>query len=91
MASNAYSLAEQIHRRVNFDTTYRTDAEQYGRPEFWVKAGQFGDCEDYALAKRAHLLAAGWPLGKLALCTCVTQGGEGHCVLYVDTDHFMRS
>ena len=31
-----------------------------GVPEFWV-AGQFGDCEDYALAKRKALLNAGWP------------------------------
>ena len=32
----------------------KTDLEQFDTPEFWVKAGQYGDCEDYALAKRKH-------------------------------------
>jgi predicted transglutaminase-like cysteine proteinase len=31
-------------------------------PEHWEPASVRGDCEDYALAKRAQLLAAGWPL-----------------------------
>lgn len=82
---NSYAVAERVHREVNHATSYRTDAEQYNRPEHWVEAGRYGDCEDYALAKRGHLLALGWPADKLALCTCLV-GGEGHCVLYVDTD-----
>ena len=49
-------------------------------------AGKYGDCEDYALAKRNALLNAGWPKDKLGLCVCYTQSGEGHCVLWVDTD-----
>ena len=48
--------------------------------------GKFGDCEDYALAKRNALLNAGWPKDKLGLCVCYTQSGEGHCCLWVDTD-----
>ena len=48
--------------------------------------GKYGDCEDYALAKRSALLQAGWPKDKLGLCVCYTQSGEGHCVLWVDTD-----
>ena len=39
----------------------KSDLEQFDTPEFWVKAGQYGDCEDYALAKRNALLNAGWP------------------------------
>jgi len=84
--NNSYSTAEQVHREVNFSTIFRTDAEQYKRPEHWVEAGRYGDCEDYALAKRGHLLGLGWPLDKMALCTCRTETGEGHCVLYVETD-----
>ena len=83
---NKYTTAESVHRKVNSDTTYRTDLYQYGVPEFWTVAGKFGDCEDYALAKRNALLNAGWPKDKLGLCVCYMQSGEGHCVLWVDTD-----
>ena len=33
-----------------------------------------------------HYYNAGWPKDKLGLCVCYTQLGEGHCVLWVDTD-----
>ena len=83
---NSYSIAERINSDVNASVTYKSDLEQFDTPEFWVKAGQYGDCEDYALAKREALLQAGWPKDKLGLCVCYTQLGEGHCVLWVDTD-----
>lgn len=80
-----YDVAAAINAAVNASTTYRTDAQSFGVPEFWETAGQFGDCEDYALAKRARLLAAGWPPDLLGLCVCVDETGAGHCVLYVYT------
>lgn len=82
---NDYSLALKIHQKVNSDTEYRTDLVQYGVPEFWTVAGQFGDCEDYALAKRNALLDAGFDRDKIHLCTCFVDGA-GHCVLLVNTD-----
>lgn len=82
---NDYKLAEQVHREVNASVTYKTDAAQFSRPEHWVPAGRYGDCEDYALLKRQKLLDAGWPSSKLSLCTCLV-GDEGHCVLYAETD-----
>ena len=84
--TTSYTLAESIHRKVNFNTEYRTDLKQYGVPEFWTMAGKFGDCEDYALSKRNALLNAGWSKDKLGLCVCYTASNEGHCVLWVDTD-----
>ena len=83
--TNSYDLAETIHSKVNLNTEYRTDLKQYGVPEFWAMAGKFGDCEDYALAKRSALLHAGWPKDKLGLCVCYVNG-EGHCCLWVGTD-----
>ena len=83
---NSYSVAERINSDVNARVMYKSDLEQFDTPEFWVKAGQYGDCEDYALAKREALLQAGWPKDKLGLCVCYTQLGEGHCVLWVETD-----
>ena len=81
-----YEVAESIHRKANFDTQYIIDQLQYGVPDFWTVAGKFGDCEDYALAKRNALLQAGWDKDKLGLCVCYTQLGEGHCCLWVETD-----
>ena len=83
---NSYAIALQVHNKVNSETSYRSDLLQYGVSEFWIVADKFGDCEDYALAKRNALLNAGWPKDKLGLCVCYTASNEGHCVLWVDTD-----
>ena len=42
---NSYSLAERINSKVNASVQYKTDLEQYSKPEHWVEAGTFGDCE----------------------------------------------
>ena len=84
--TNSYRLAERINNTVNTSVTYKTDLEQYGKPEYWCLPSNFGDCEDYALAKRNALLNAGWSKDKLGLCVCYTASNEGHCVLWVGTD-----
>jgi predicted transglutaminase-like cysteine proteinase len=81
-----YRLAESVNAEVNRSVTYKTDAQQYTIPDFWKPDGKFGDCEDYALAKRGHILAAGFSANDMGLCVCVTETGEGHCVLAVNTD-----
>lgn len=81
-----YTIAEDVNFKVNSSLTYKTDLAQYGTPEHWCLPDNFGDCEDYALAKRNALLQAGWQKDKLGLCVCYTQLGEGHCVLWVETD-----
>jgi len=81
MYNHSLALAERIHREVNASTQYRPDAK-----DMWQVAGRYGDCEDYALAKRARLLSSGWPVDKQALCICNTEYGECHMVLMVDTD-----
>ena len=83
---NDYSLALKIHQKVNTDTTYKSDWLQYGVPEHWVEANTLGDCEDYALLKRAYLLEQGWDTDKINLACCWTETGEYHCVLLVNTD-----
>ncbi len=45
----------------------------------------YGDCNKYALAKRAELIALGWPRTALLLAAAMTEGGEGHLVLVVAT------
>ena len=82
---NKYYLAESINTKVNSDKTYLSDLLQYGVPDFWEANGKYGDCEDYALAKRNALLQAGWDKDKLGLCICEAFG-SGHCCLWVHTD-----
>lgn len=84
--TNSYKLAERINSDVNARVTYKTDLAQYGTPEHWCLPYKFGDCEDYALLKRKLLLEQGWPSDKLGLCVCYMPTGDGHCVLWVDTD-----
>lgn len=83
---NSYALAERINSQVNASVTYKTDLAQYAKSEFWIEAGRFGDCEDYALLKRAYLLEQGWPAEKLNLCCCWDETNTYHCVLLIDTD-----
>ena len=45
----------------------------------------YGDCNKYAIAKRAELIALGWPRAALLLAAATTEDGEGHLVLVVAT------
>ena len=83
---NSYSIAERINSQVNASVTYKTDLEQYSRPEFWVEANTFGDCEDYALLKRQVLLKSGFERKDLHLACCWNETGDYHCVLLCNTD-----
>lgn len=76
--SRAYDQIDRINRRINAATHYRTDLDLYGRAEFWEVAQGAGDCEDYALAKRAALIAEGFPAEDLRLATVFseTEGGR---------------
>lgn len=56
---------ELINRFVNARIAFVDDQRQFGRADVWQSAGESlgrgrGDCEDYALAKRALLRAAGF-------------------------------
>ena len=87
---NNYNTAQRINSKVNASVTYKTDLEQYETPEIWVEAGTFGDCEDYALLKRALLKEQGFDAEKIHLATCwinVKADDTGHCVLIVETDN----
>jgi len=86
---NSYSVAERINREVNESVSYKTDLEQYDTPENWKEAGGFGDCEDYALLKRALLKEQGFDESCIHIATCwinVKAINTGHCVLIVETE-----
>ena len=85
-----FDLVAAVNAQVNVRNHYVPDLAHYNAPEFWAaidqEGGGAGDCEDYALAKRSALLAAGVDHSSLRLATCTVETGEGHAVLVVTTD-----
>lgn len=83
-----FELTAAINSNVNNSTTYMTDFQQYGIPEYFetVRPGGFEDCDGYALTKRGQLLSKGFNPDDLMLCACFLPNGEGHMVLAVHTD-----
>ena len=39
---NSYNIVERINFQVNESVNYKTDIEQYARPDYWFEAGVFG-------------------------------------------------
>ncbi len=82
-----------LNRSVNRAIHGATDREIYGVEERWTRPlsdnpgafGVRGDCEDYALEKRARLLAAGWPAEALAMAIAIVPDVGLHAVLIVQT------
>jgi predicted transglutaminase-like cysteine proteinase len=85
---HVWKMLEAANERVNREIKFEDDKEHYGRPEFWtIPTDGYGDCEDYALAKRKALIDAGLPVKALRVAVVRTWRGEGHAVLTVSTDH----
>ena len=75
-----------INAQVNATVVPVTDQDLYQTTEFWTYPNGYGDCEDYALAKRRDLINAGWPASALLMAVVKQADGEGHAVLMVRTD-----
>ena len=70
-----------VNRRIN----RRIHAAKDGSVDTWSLATRYGDCEDFAIAKRHELMARGWPASALLLATARIPGGINHAVLVVHT------
>lgn len=75
-----------INAYINQTVVPVTDQDLYQVAEFWTYPNGYGDCEDYALAKRRELINAGWPASTLLMTVVKQANGEGHAVLLVRTD-----
>ncbi|MBL8544353.1 MAG: transglutaminase-like cysteine peptidase [Hyphomonadaceae bacterium] len=82
-----------VNTAVNRAIRPATDNEAYGVEEYWARpllsgtSGQVrGDCEDYALEKRARLIALGWAPETLAITIAIAPRVGLHAVLVVQTD-----
>jgi predicted transglutaminase-like cysteine proteinase len=76
----------RINAEVNAAVVPVSDQDLYNTVEYWAYPNGYGDCEDYALAKRRDLIALGWPPSTLLITVVRQTNGEGHAVLTVRTD-----
>jgi predicted transglutaminase-like cysteine proteinase len=98
LTSDRRQQLNRINRQINGAMRQVTDAQAYGQNEYWtlpLSTNQVsgtanrmpeGDCEDFALEKRAALINAGWPEDSLYLAVGFSQRTGLHAVLVVATD-----
>ena len=77
------ALLAEVNAEVN--AAIRPRDEPFGE-DVWRVAPAFGDCDDYALTKRAVLEGRGWPAASLRFATAFTEADEYHLVLLIETD-----
>lgn len=81
MTSDLLAMLREVNTRVNNSIRPREDA---GR-DVWSVGVSSGDCEDYALTKRAALIRKGVPAGALRMATTYSRRGLPHAILVVKT------
>ena len=86
LTDGLWQQLQVVNASWNAAVTPVTDADLYQVAEFWTYPNGYGDCEDYALAKRRDLINAGWPASTLLMAVVKQKNGEGHAVLLVRTD-----
>lgn len=85
--ASVWSALEQVNAAYNAAIRPEEDAIHYGRVDYWtIPADGYGDCEDYALAKRKALIAANLSPRALRIAVARSKQGEAHAVLTVATD-----
>ncbi|MDG4648694.1 transglutaminase-like cysteine peptidase [Roseibacterium sp. SDUM158017] len=86
-SASMVSEISRINRRVNRAVRAVSDRRQYGVSDLWsYPASGAGDCEDYALAKKRELVAAGYPSALLMLATVHSTRTGPHAVLVLRTE-----
>lgn len=80
------AMARVVNAMINTAISYRSDALTWNMEERWVlpirSAGiNYGDCEDFALEKRAALLEAGAPADRMRMATAWSPATGTHAVL----------
>jgi predicted transglutaminase-like cysteine proteinase len=81
-----WSQLVSVNNAINTAVVPVTDEEYYKVSEYWTYPDGYGDCEDFALAKRKALIADGWSPSTLLMTVVRQPNGEGHAVLMVRTD-----
>jgi predicted transglutaminase-like cysteine proteinase len=82
-----WALANSVNLTWNTEIWPEHDKSHYDRTEYWtIPTDGYGDCKDYALAKREQLAASGIPMQALRVAIVLTDQGERHAVLTIATD-----
>jgi predicted transglutaminase-like cysteine proteinase len=78
----------QVNMAWNTAVKPMDDAAHYGRVDYWtIPTDGYGNCHDYALAKRKSLIDLGLPEQALRIAVVRTEDGTAHAVLDIVTDH----
>lgn len=87
LSRKAWSQILKVNSAVNSAIQPLTDMQIHGVEEVWSYPDQVGDCEDYVLLKRHHLISAGFSPADLLITVVLQPDGSGHAVLTVRTDY----
>ena len=81
-AQAEFGAVRSVNRKINARFSMISDMQQYRRSEHWaLPTGRGGDCEDFALAKKRALIAAGVAPRRLLLATALDRQRRAHAVL----------
>lgn len=83
VSKNEMATLKRVNSSVNRSIKPRGDRNG---ADVWTIGASSGDCEEFALAKRAALIKAGFSPSALRLAYVKTKRGEGHAVLVVKTN-----
>ena len=84
MTPERFAMLERINLSVNSAIIPQADAHGL-LGDTWTLAPARGDCDDYAVSKRAELLAKGWSSRSLLLVSATLPDRQEHLVLVVRT------
>jgi predicted transglutaminase-like cysteine proteinase len=86
IGQNALEVISAINLRANRSIRSISDMQQYRVAERWaLPTARGGDCEDYAIYKKAALIKAGFPPDQLLIATVLDRKRQSHAVLVVRT------
>jgi predicted transglutaminase-like cysteine proteinase len=85
LSAGEWQKVETINLSVNRMLSPRSDMDSHGEQDVWTYARTHGDCEDYALHKRARLIAAGFHPSSVLLTMVRLPHGEAHIVTALRT------
>jgi predicted transglutaminase-like cysteine proteinase len=79
-------LAIKVNRQINRQVSSISDQAQYRTTEHWaLPTARGGDCEDFALLKKKHLIDAGFDPQTLLIATALDRKRVAHAVLVMRT------
>ena len=86
MSGERWRTVYQLNSYVNGKISPASDADIYGKDEYWAFPADAGDCEDYVLLKKRYLEKLGFARSSLLITVVLDERNEGHAVLTLRTE-----